>query len=595
MRAARARARRRRRAALTRCSNRAPAAGELMVVAEPFLQRKMHPTVIVNGYYSALDKALKVCESLAVKVDLEDRDQMQRIVQSSIGTKFVSRFGEKICNMAIDAVLTVSQVVNGKKEVDIKRYAKVEKVRSSAAPSPPAAPSQSYPPSLLLLPDPRRRPGGVPRDGRRHVQQGRGAPQDAPPHRAPARPPPRLHPRVQEGGEPDQRGGDQRGGLEHAAQDGGGAPGEAVRRHHRPQGARALLPSPPYPPSVVADTPAPYPSPHPQPDLVIAEKGVADLAQHYLAKANISVIRRIRKTDNNRVARITGATIVNRTDEITVRRRCSALAAVMWREPPLTSLPAPSHPTRVQEEDIGTKCGLFEIRKVGDEYFTFMEQCDDPKACSIVLRGASKDVLNEIERNLQDAMQVARNIVFNPRLLPGGGATEMAVSQALLEGAKSVDGIKQWPFAAVGHAMEVIPRTLTQNCGADTVRLITALRVRCRCRRRRRRARTLTRCLAGDAWGPAGQARRRRELLGRGRRAGRVGGHAGGRRVGRLRGQGADAEDVHRVRLHAAPHRRHRLRVVQEAVGAALGLRRGGDQAGPRDCHEAASRRAVRA
>lgn len=131
-----------------------------------------------------------------------------------------------------------------------------------------------------------------------------------------------------------------------------------------------------------------------------------------------------------------------------------------------------------QEEDIGNKCGLFDIRKIGDEYFTFMEQCDDPKACSIVLRGASKDVLNEIERNLQDAMQVARNIVFNPRLLPGGGATEMAVSQALLEGAKSVDGVKQWPFAAVGHAMEVIPRTLIQNCGADTVRLITALRVR---------------------------------------------------------------------------------------------------------------------
>lgn len=124
-----------------------------MVVAEPFLQRKMHPTVIVNGYYGALEKALNVCESLAVSVNLEDRDQMKRIVQSSIGTKFVSRFGDKICDMAIDAVLTVSQKINGKKEVDIKRYAKVEKVREVAAsPSPRARPT--LPPT-----DPRRRPG----------------------------------------------------------------------------------------------------------------------------------------------------------------------------------------------------------------------------------------------------------------------------------------------------------------------------------------------------------------------------------------------------------------------------------------------------
>lgn len=162
------------------------------------------------------------------------------------------------------------------------------------------------------------------------------------------------------------------------------------------------------------------------------------------------------------------------------RRDHGALVPVMRSSAPRSPLRPPLPLLRVsgQEEDIGNKCGLFDIRKIGDEYFTFMEQCDDPKACSIVLRGASKDVLNEIERNLQDAMQVARNIVFNPRLLPGGGATEMAVSQALLEGAKSVDGVKQWPFAAVGHAMEVIPRTLIQNCGADTVRLITALRVR---------------------------------------------------------------------------------------------------------------------
>ena len=113
-------------------------------------------------------------------------------------------------------------------------------------------------------------------------------------------------------------------------------------------------------------------------------------------KANITAFRRLRKTDNNRVARATGATICSRTDEI-------------------------------QESDVGTQCGLFEVRKLGDEYFAFLEECDDPKACTLLLRGGSKDVLMEVERNLQDAMQVIRNVVLEPRLLPGGGAAEMAV------------------------------------------------------------------------------------------------------------------------------------------------------------------------
>ena len=125
-----------------------------------------------------------------------------------------------------------------------------------------------------------------------------------------------------------------------------------------------------------------------KPDLVITEKGVSDLAQHYLVKANITALRRVRKSDNNRLAKATGATIVHRPDEL-------------------------------NENDVGTQCGLFEVRQIGDEYFAFIEECEHPKACSILLRGGSKDALNEIERNLQDAMQVARNVVFEPYLLPG--------------------------------------------------------------------------------------------------------------------------------------------------------------------------------
>ena len=145
-----------------------------------------------------------------------------------------------------------------------------------------------------------------------------------------------------------------------------------------------------------------------------------------MAKANITALRRVRKTDNNRIARATGATIVNRVEDI-------------------------------QESDIGTQCGLFEIEKIGDEYFTFMRKCNTPKACTILLRGPSKDILNEVERNLQDAMSVVRNVIFHPRLAPGGGALEMAVSVKLGNLAKSIEGVQQWPYKAVADAMEVIP------------------------------------------------------------------------------------------------------------------------------------------
>ncbi|KAA0185771.1 T-complex protein 1 subunit gamma, partial [Fasciolopsis buskii] len=149
-----------------------------------------------------------------------------------------------------------------------------------------------------------------------------------------------------------------------------------------------------------------------KPTVVITEKGVSDLAQHFLSKAGISVIRRLRKTDNFRIARATGATI-------------------------------------------------------------------NPKACTILLRGASKDVLNEVERNLQDAMNVARNVMLEQRLVPGGGAIEMALGRVLMEKAKSaVSGVQQMAYLAMAQALEVIPRTLAKNCGANVLRLITELRAR---------------------------------------------------------------------------------------------------------------------
>jgi len=334
-----------------------------------------------------------VLDKLAVKIDPSNRAEILKVVQSCIGTKFVNRWGPLMCGLALDAVQTVTIEDGGKKEIDIKRYAKVEKI-----------PGGEIEDSCVLRGVMLNKDVTHPKM-RRRIENPRILLLDCP--------------------------------LEYKK-------GESQTSVDitNPDDFTALLKIEEEYIARICNDIIKF-----KPDLVFTEKGVSDLAQHYFVKHNITAIRRLRKTDNNRVARCCGATIVNRTDEI-------------------------------QESDIGTECGLFEIKKIGDEYFTFITECKSPKACTILLRGASKDVLNEVERNLMDAMNVARNVVHDSRLVPGGGAIEMAISQALIEKSKSIEGVEQWPYRAVATALEVIPRTLTQNCGANVVRVLTDLRAK---------------------------------------------------------------------------------------------------------------------
>jgi len=381
-------------------------AGEMMILAEPLIHDQLHPTVIVQGYNMALQEALAICEKLAKKVDVYDNETMKDLVKSCIGTKFSSRWNDKMVEMALQAVLTVarpkannpsqtssSNPYNHTMEVDIKRYAKVEKI-----------PGGEIDDSIVLK--------GVMFNKdtshskmRRRIEKPRILLLDCP---------------------LEYKKGESQTNVEITNTD----DWNTMLRMEEEYVENMCM-------EIIAF----------QPDIVITEKGVSDLAQHYLAKANITAFRRLRKTDNNRVARATGATIVSRTDEI-------------------------------QESDIGTGCGLFEMKKVADEWFCFLDECDEPKACTIILRGGSKDVLNEIERNLHDAMEVVRNVVYDPKLLPGGGATEMAVSMGLRRAGLKVVGVQQRPFLAVGEAMEVIPRTLAQNCGVSVIRSVTQLRAK---------------------------------------------------------------------------------------------------------------------
>lgn len=368
--------------------------GEILSLAQPLLERNIHPLKIVKGFTQALGDALAAVEKTSTAIDPEDATQLEDVVRACLGTKFNSREEELMCRMAVQATLRVVQVnaVTGVKDIDIKRYAKVEKI-----------PGGSITDSEVL-------------DGvmfnkdhihskmRRLIENPRILLLDCP--------------------------------LEYKK------PETAINVEvTKEMDWEALLMEEENYVKTICNVIISF-----KPDVVITEKGVSDLAAHFLSKANITCIRRLRKTDNNRIARATGATIASRVEELS-------------------------------EDHLGA-AGKFEIKKLGDEYFTYITGCPNGSACSIVLRGASKDTLNEMERNLHDAMCVARNVILEPRIVYGAAACEMFVSSQLMAKAKTIAGVEQAAYQAVAMALEVIPRILTSNCGANVIRVVTDLRAR---------------------------------------------------------------------------------------------------------------------
>lgn len=370
-------------------------AGEMLHVAEAFIDKAFHPTVICRAYSKALEDAIAVLDKIAIPIDVNDRPTMLKMVKSCIGTKFTGQFGDLIADMAIDATTTVGvDLGNGLRDVDIKKYVKVEKVPGGQLEDSKVLKGVMFNKDVVA-------PGKM----RRKIVNPRIILLDCP---------------------LEYKKGENMTNAELIREDDWGVLLKMEEDYIEKICMQILCF---------------------KPDLVITEKGLSDLAAHYLSKAGVSAIRRLRKTDNNRIAKACGATVVNRPEEL-------------------------------QESDVGTGAGLFEVQKIGDEYFTYIVECKDPKACTVLLRGASKDLLNEVERNLQDAMSVARNMIKNPKLVPGGGATELTVSATLKQKSSSVEGIDKWPYEAVALAFESIPRTLAQNCGVNVIRTMTALQAK---------------------------------------------------------------------------------------------------------------------
>ncbi|HEX9915650.1 MAG TPA: TCP-1/cpn60 chaperonin family protein, partial [Candidatus Bathyarchaeia archaeon] len=170
-------------------------------------------------------------------------------------------------------------------------------------------------------------------------------------------------------------------------------------------------------------------------NVVFCQKGIDDMAQHYLAKAGVMAARRVKKSDMDKLAKATGGKVVNNLADL-------------------------------KKDDLGT-CGLVEEKKVGNDKMIFVEECKDPHAVAIFVRAGLERMIDEAERALNDALYVISDVAEAPKMVTGGGSVEMEMAKAVRSYAAQVGGREQLAIEAFADALEVIPRTLAENAGLD--------------------------------------------------------------------------------------------------------------------------------
>jgi thermosome len=179
-------------------------------------------------------------------------------------------------------------------------------------------------------------------------------------------------------------------------------------------------------------------------NVVFCQKGIDDMAQHFLAKAGLFAVRRVKKSDMEKLVRSTGAKLVTNIEEMNA-------------------------------DDLG-QAELVEERKIGGDNMVFITGCVNPKSVSILLRGGTEHVIDNIERALEDALRVVAVAIEDEELVAGGGAPEVEVALRLNEYAATLSGREQLAVKAFAEALEIVPRTLAENAGLDPIDMLVELR-----------------------------------------------------------------------------------------------------------------------
>ena len=365
--------------------------GELLGKAEELIEKNVHPTIIIDGYKKAAEKALEILDRIALKIDPTDKEFLMKVAMTSMASKLVAEHREYLAKLAVEAILQVAEKTEEGYRIDVDDV-KVEK-----------KPGESLTDTKLIK--------GIVID--KEV----------------------VHP-----GMPKR--------IENAKIALLNCPLEIEKTEFdakinidSPEQMEAFLKEEERMLQEMVDKIAAVGA-----NVVICQKGIDDAAQHFLARKRILAVRRVKKSDMEKLSKATGGRIITNLDDMT-------------------------------EADLGY-AALVEERKIGDDKMVFIEGCKHPKSVTILIRGGTERVIDEAERSIHDALCVVRDVVEEPKVVAGGGAPEIEVARMLKDFAESLPGREQLAVMHFAEALENIPVTLAENAGLDPIDILSELRAR---------------------------------------------------------------------------------------------------------------------
>ena len=382
-------------------------AGSLLEKAEDLINKNVHATVIVDGYRRASEKAIKILQEICTEIDPQNKEDLARIARTTMASKMVSGQSEILANIVVDAILKVAEEIelgdssnkrNGSTTLGRSKY-RVDMDNIKVEKKPGASVNDSRLIEGIVL-DKEVVHGGMPK----RIENARIALVNCP--------------------------------LEVEKPE-----FDAKLNINNPSQMQKFLDEENNMLKTMVDKISSAGA-----NVVLCQKGIDDMAQHYFSRAGVVAVRRVKESDMSKLAKATGATMITNIDEIT-------------------------------SNDLGN-AQLVEERRVETDKWVFIEGCKNPKAISILLRGGSQRVVDEAERSVHDALMTVKDVVEYPYIVPGGGAPEAIVSQQIREWSNSLEGRAQLAAEQFADSIETIPLVLAENAGMDPIDTQVQLRAK---------------------------------------------------------------------------------------------------------------------
>lgn len=364
-------------------------AGELLKQAEDLLDIDVHPSIIVEGYKNARFKAVEILEEMATDVSFEDEDILNYVAQTSMSSKIVSGEKESLAKIIVKAVKSITEEKDGELVANIDNI-QIQKKKGGSLADTELIDGIILDKEFVHIDMPKKVSGA------KILLLDKG--------------------------------------LELSKTE-----IDAKINITSPDQIQAFLDSEHEMLKDMADKIIASGA-----NVVLCQKGIDDIIQHYLAKKGISAVRRIKKSDMDKLAKATGAKVTTSLDDL--------------------------------DQYLGN-AELVEEKSISDDNMIFITGCTNPKAVSIVIRGGTEMIVNEADRAIHDALCVVRQVIHDQKVVPGGGAPEIQISQKLGKFAKSQTSKEQLAVEKFAKAVEIIPRTLAENAGLDPIDVLAELHV----------------------------------------------------------------------------------------------------------------------